>query len=49
MITAPVMLLVAPRTNPNAAVGVEAVGEIGMVGEADDVEARFVGEAGVPQ
>ena len=49
MITAPLMLLVAPRTKPKRGVGVEALGEVGMVADADDVETRFVGEAGVPE
>jgi len=47
MITDAVMLLVAPRTNPKCGVGVDAIGEVGMVGETDDVEARVVGEPGV--
>jgi hypothetical protein len=48
MITAAVMLLVA-QNEPRGGVGVDALGEVGMVGEADDVETRGVGLAGVPE
>ena len=37
------------QNEPQRGVGVEALGEVGMVGDADDVETRFVGEAGVPE
>ena len=47
MIAAPVTLLVAPRTKPDRGVGVEALGEVRVIADADDVETRFVGEPGV--
>ena len=37
------------QNEPQRGVGVEALGEVGMVGEADDVETRVVGQAGVPE
>ena len=43
------MLLVAPRTNPERGVGVDTLGEVGMIADADQVEAGVVGEAGMPE
>jgi hypothetical protein len=37
------------QDEPERGVGVDALGELGMVGEADDAETRIVGQAGVPE
>ena len=42
------MVLVAPRRNPERGVGVEPLGEVGMVADADEVETSVVREASMP-
>ena len=43
MITAPVMSAGCAENEPQRGVGVNAVSEVRMVGDADDVETRLVG------
>jgi hypothetical protein len=37
------------QNEPESGVGVDALGEVGMVADADHVESRIVGQAGVPE
>ena len=43
------MLAGRAENEPQRGVGVEPLGEVGMVADADEVETRLVGEAGVPE
>ena len=49
MITVPVTLLVVAKTNPDRGVGVDALSEVGMMGEVHDVETGIVGDASMPE
>src|SRR6202034_1051589 len=39
----------SPQNDPHRGVGVETLGEVGMIADADDVETRVVGHPGVPK